>query len=269
MAAHATEQPGAAAPSGVGAAASPSASTTEPINSTDFAVNHAPTESSFVTAPMEQRHPHIDTAGHNTTASSAAPAAAASAGRHTAEPSSAISATSGGLASALLASGHNITKADAQHLKQEIKNEKAVVNNLTLEEKKEATSIRAALANVKLAIKTLDRARKAEVAAEKKHRARVKKQEVANKAFLKAQEALTEATARTDTANGELDAATKARIAAEQASTHAEAKAEQMRIGKGKHDVEREGKKTGALAKVGDAERTLAESGFKKRFGCF
>ncbi|KAK9896936.1 hypothetical protein P389DRAFT_168654 [Cystobasidium minutum MCA 4210] len=251
-----------------------------PINSTDLEnVSHAPTDSSFVTAPMEKPHPHVDTANvqpahqDSATAATVVPTASTTAARkasgHAAEPSSAISATSGGLASALLVSGHNVSKTDAKHLKQEIKNEKTVVQNLTLEEKREATSIKAALLNVKSLIKDQERCRKAELAAEKKHRARVTKQAKANKVFLKAQEALTEATARTETAKAELEGATKAHVAAQQAATEAERKAEQLRTEKGQHDVDREAKKGAALAKVGDAEKTLAESGFKKRFLCF
>lgn len=294
MAAHTTEPapvgevaaPSTAAP--VPAPVHPTESTTAPINSTDF-VSHAPTEKSFVTAHTgsentEKPHPRVDTTNIQPPAvSQPANAASATAADHghvhaqtasstttaTPGPTSAISATSAGIASAIQQSGHNISKTDAASLRQEIKNERALVNNLTIEEKKEAISIKAAIATAKTCIKDLAKCRATEIKAEKAHKNRIRKQHKAEAVLLKAQEALTEATARTEAAKATFDGAKAAHLAAQQAQTNADIEAERLRKEKAAHDLEREQKRANALNKLADAERALAASGYKKRFGCF
>lgn len=261
-----------------------------PVNSTDFA-GYAPamqgkTAASTV-APTtaatstEQPHTHVDTAQPVVPAASTTAAAppridTAQSVEPTAAntsvepgPGSALSARSTGLAAALETSGHNITKVDAQHLKQEIKNEKQTRNLLEKEEKAEAREITAAITQAKACVKDVDRSRKILDSSRKSLTNRQAKEAKAKQAFLKAEEALKEATARTARVKEEVQVAEKQHTSAVAAKQASDARVEQLRSHKGQRDVEREQKQAQIINKMSDAERTLAASGHQSKFRCF
>lgn len=246
-----------------------------PVNSTDYAgyapSSHATNDGNGTTAtdtaaPAEKPQPHIDT---STADVKHARIASTSPTANDAGPGSALTARSTGLASALETSGHSISKVDARHLKQEIKNEKQTSVLLAKEEKADANEITGAIAHAKACVKDVDRCRKFLESSQKTLTNRMNKEAKAQQAFLKAQEVLNEAKGRTVRAKEELDVAERRHVAAVATKEASDIRVEQLRTHKAIHDIERERKQAEALHKMTDAERALAESGHQKKFGCF
>lgn len=250
-----------------------------PINSTDFA-SHAPsktattadtaaasnTATTIETAPASTGKPQtqIDTNNVEQSKKCTAPSTAPETG-----PASAISARSTGLAAALETSGHSISKIDARNLKQEIKNEKQANSLLATEEKGEAKGITDAIAYAKACVKDVSKQAKYLKAAQKKFDNRTDKEAKAKKALLKAEEAFKEAAARAARAGQEVEVAQKRHTAAVATKEASDIRVEQLRKNKAIHDVAREQRRAEAINKMSDAERALAASGYKKKFGCF